>query len=192
MAETRKKILCIEDDRETAKLIAEELSERGFNVVIAYDGRIGLAAILKGIPDLVLSEVALPSISGFEVLASMNTSLDLFERVPFIFLTRAVSLRDELRGRHLGANDYVKKPIDFDILDTIVRARLTCGIVRHQASEWRPKASRRDTKGVAHQRIVELVDAPTVDFKRDHAQPILDEIVDQEVVSKAAGHIIKP
>src|SRR2546421_80761 len=54
MAEARKKILCIEDDRETAALIAEELVERGYEVSIAHDGREGLAAILRQMPDLVL------------------------------------------------------------------------------------------------------------------------------------------
>jgi DNA-binding response OmpR family regulator len=54
MADAPKKILCIEDDRETAKLIAEELSERGFEVLIAYEGHEGFISILKGIPDLVL------------------------------------------------------------------------------------------------------------------------------------------
>ena len=189
MAEARKKILCIEDDRETAKLIAEELSERGFNVVIAYDGRIGLAAILRGIPDLVLCDVALPSISGFEVLASMNTSLRLFDRVPFIFLTGASSLRDELKGRKLGADDYVKKPIDFDILEAIVRARLTCGVVRHDVSAWQPKTPRQ---GMARQQIVELVNAPTVDFRPDQAKPIAEGTGGSEAVSNATGHIVKP
>jgi DNA-binding response OmpR family regulator len=60
MAEARKKILCIEDDRETAALIAEELVERGFEISIAHDGRAGLAAILKNMPDLVLSTSACP------------------------------------------------------------------------------------------------------------------------------------
>ena len=59
MAANRRKILCIEDDRETADLIAEELSERGYEVVLAHDGREGFAAILKHAPDLVLSETEL-------------------------------------------------------------------------------------------------------------------------------------
>jgi DNA-binding response OmpR family regulator len=191
MAEARKKILCIEDDHEAAKLIAEELSERGFNVVIAYDGRIGLAAILRGIPDLVLCDVALPSISGFEVLASMNTSLDLFERVPFIFLTGASSLRDELRGRNLGADDYIKKPIDFDILEAIVRARLTCGVARHEVLAWQPKASRRNSQDAAWKPIVELVHAPTVDFRPDHAKKMTDEIGGSKTKA-SSGHNVKP
>ena len=55
MARTRKKILCIEDDRDTAALIAEELVERGFEVSIAHNGQEGLLAILKEKPDLVLT-----------------------------------------------------------------------------------------------------------------------------------------
>jgi DNA-binding response OmpR family regulator len=172
MAEARKKILCIEDDRDAAKLIAEELSARGFNVVIAYDGRIGLAAILRGIPDLVLCDVALPSISGFEVLASMNTSLPLAERSPFIFLTSASNLRDELHGRNLGADDFVRKPIDFDILEAIVRARLTRGVVRHQVSASGAGSPHRDD--ARSPAIFELVDAPTVDFHPDHARLLAD------------------
>src|SRR5262249_53583481 len=50
MADTHKKILCIEDDRETAALIAEELVDRGYEVTVAYDGREGLAAILRTMP----------------------------------------------------------------------------------------------------------------------------------------------
>src|SRR5262249_14234229 len=52
MAQNRSKILCIEDDRETAALIAEELSDRGYEVVVAHDGQEGFAAILRTMPDL--------------------------------------------------------------------------------------------------------------------------------------------
>ena len=170
MAEARKKILCIEDDRDTAKVIAEELSERGFYVVIAYNGRVGLSAILRRIPDLVLCDVTLPGLSGFEVLASMNTMLAQFERVPFIFLTGSSRRCDELQGRNLGADDYVTKPIDFDILEAIIRVRLVRGIARHEISEKRPMPSPRGARyrglleGAARDQIVELTEAPTVDF----------------------------
>src|ERR1700739_4931560 len=67
MTEARKKVLCIEDDRETAALIAEELAERGYDVHVAHDGREGFAAILKFRPDLVLSDISMPVMSGFEL-----------------------------------------------------------------------------------------------------------------------------
>lgn len=132
MAEARKKILCIEDDRETARLIANELSERGYYALIAYDARVGLAAILKRIPDLVLCDIGLPEMSGFEILKTVNGAFSRFNRVPFIFLTGWTSRGDQLRGRELGADDYLTKPIDFDILEAIIRARLIKGVVRHE------------------------------------------------------------
>jgi DNA-binding response OmpR family regulator len=124
MTEERKKILCIEDDRETAALIAEELVERGFDVIIAHDGQEGLAAILKKMPDLVLSDISMPVMSGFEVLERLTAIAPRFENVPFVFLTALTDRDSELKGRQLGADDYVTKPIDFDILVAIITARL--------------------------------------------------------------------
>jgi CheY-like chemotaxis protein len=68
MSNADRKILCIEDDRETAELIAEELLERGFSVSLAHDGEQGLAAILHEAPDLVLCDVGMPGMTGFELL----------------------------------------------------------------------------------------------------------------------------
>ena len=57
MAPVRRKILCIEDDRETGGLIAEELAERGFEVSFAYSGQEGLLAIMRATPDLILCDI---------------------------------------------------------------------------------------------------------------------------------------
>ena len=122
MAETRKKVLCIEDDRETAALIAEELVERGFEVSVAHDGRAGFAAILKNMPDLVLSDISMPVMSGFEVLERLTALEPRFAKMPFVFLTALTDRDNELKGRQLGADDYVTKPIDFDVLTTIINS----------------------------------------------------------------------
>ena len=206
MTEARKKILCIEDDRDTAKLIAEELSERGFYPLIAYDGRVGLAAILKRIPDLVLCDVGLPEMSGFEVLARFNENVPGPNRIPFVFLTGLSGRHNELRGRTLGADDYVNKPIDFDILEAIIRARLIGGVVRHEISAKRsnlndrpaeaslrgPRGKISPKRGVREQ-VVELTDAPTVDFHLDNAKPLRGATAQAEGAAKAAtGRLIKP
>src|SRR5258708_34334615 len=99
MAEVRKKILCIEDDRETAQLIAEELSERGFCPLIAYDGRVGLATFLRRIPDLVWCDVGLPEMAGFEMLWRLNESLLRLNGIRFAFLTGLSSPHPEPHGR---------------------------------------------------------------------------------------------
>jgi DNA-binding response OmpR family regulator len=123
MAEA-KKILRIEDDREIAALIAEELIERGYENIVAYDGREGLAAILKETPDLVLCDIRMRNMSGFEVLEQLIEIAPRFAHMPFVFLTGIADRESRLRGLQLGADDYVVKPIDFDALATIIVARL--------------------------------------------------------------------
>jgi DNA-binding NarL/FixJ family response regulator len=129
MSEAKKKILCVEDDRETAALIAEELVDRGYDVIVAHDGREGLAAILKSMPDLVLSDISMPVLSGFELLERLVALAPRFSKMPFVFLTALTDRDNELKGRKLGADDYVTKPIDFDVLATIITARLN-GVAR--------------------------------------------------------------
>jgi DNA-binding NarL/FixJ family response regulator len=122
-------VLCIEDDWDTATLIAEELEQRGFDVVVANDGREGWALLLRSRPDVILCDINLPYMSGLEILESLTAIAPRFARVPFIFLTALNARADELKSRRLGADDYVAKPVDFDLLETIIKARLK-GVAR--------------------------------------------------------------
>ena len=124
---TRQKILCIEDDRESARLIAEELFDCGFDVDIAYDGHEGMAAIEKGRPDLVLCDICMPGISGFEVLRRLKEQGARFGRMHFVFLTALAEVDNQLKGRQFGCDDYIIKPIDFDVLAQVITARLAIG-----------------------------------------------------------------
>src|SRR6202023_1114228 len=90
----------------------------------AHDGREGLAAILRTMPDLVLSDISMPAMSGFELLESLVALAPRFAKMPFLFLTALSDRDNELKGRQLGADDYVTKPIDFDVLEAIIKARL--------------------------------------------------------------------
>jgi CheY-like chemotaxis protein len=83
-AKTR--ILCIEDHRETAALIAEELAERGLEVIFAHDGSERFAGILKTMPDLILSDISMRDMSGFEVLQNLAKIAPHFGNMPFVFL----------------------------------------------------------------------------------------------------------
>ncbi len=116
------KVLCIEDDREMAELIAEALRDRGIDIVLAHSGPEGLNAINQENPDLVLCDIGLPGLSGFEVL-EQRLSYPL-TAPSFIFLTALTDRDSELRGRRLGAEDYVTKPIDFDVLYEILLTRM--------------------------------------------------------------------
>jgi DNA-binding NarL/FixJ family response regulator len=119
------KILCIEDDAETLALLVAVLSGVGFDVVTAADGQSGFETIVSARPDLVICDIMLPRLSGFEILERLSwVPAESGSAAPFIFLT-ALDDRDAiLKGRRLGADDYVTKPVDFDILLEIVKRRL--------------------------------------------------------------------
>ena len=200
MPEIQKKILCIEDDRETAALIAEELIDRGYGVIVAHDGRDGLAAILKTMPDLVLSDISMPAMSGFELLERLIALAPRFSRMPFVLLTALTDRDNELKGRQLGADDYVTKPIDFDVLATIITARLS-GVAR--AALW-PKVDLNDretevltwvARGKTSAEIAQILGLTkrTVDFHTDNARAKLGAATRTEAVIKAAtGRLIEP
>lgn len=134
-------MLCIEDDADTAALIAEEMDCRGFEVITAVDGRDGWSKLLRSQPDVIICDVNMPFMSGFEILEALTETAPRFARVPFIFLTALSTRSDELKGRRLGADDYIAKPIDFDLLEAIVRARLN-GVAR--LSLWPEKCALND------------------------------------------------
>lgn len=119
-----KTIVCIEDDRDTAALIAEDLTERGYGVKVAHDGRAGLQILLDTPPDLVLADISMPVMSGFEVLEHLTSHAPRFGKIPFVFLTALADRDNELKGWRLGADDYVTKPVDFEVLAALVAARL--------------------------------------------------------------------
>jgi DNA-binding response OmpR family regulator len=201
MSEQHRKILCIEDDRETAALIAEELADRGYDVQLAYDGREGFAAILRSMPDLVLSDISMPVMSGFELLDRLTALAPRFSNMPFVFLTALTDRENELKGRQLGADDYVTKPIDFDMLDTIISARLA-GVARLDLWPKRVDLNDREVetltwaaRGKTSAEIARILGLSkrTVDFHIDNARTKLGAATRVEAAIKAAtGRLIEP
>ena len=201
MPETPIKILCIEDDRETAALIAEELLDRGYEVNVAHDGREGLAAILRIMPDLVLSDISMPAMSGFELLEALIGLAPRFSKMPFVFLTALTDRDNELKGRQLGADDYVTKPIDFDMLATIIAARLA-GVARTGLLPKTVALNDREievltwaARGKTSAEIAKILELTkrTVDFHIDNARSKLGAATRTEAVLKAAtGRLIEP
>ena len=201
MANARQKILCIEDDDETAALIAEELIERGFEVVVADGGREGLQALMTSPPDLVLCDIGMPVMTGFDVLQSLKELGPRFGKIPLIFLTALTSRDDELKGRRLGADDYVTKPIDFDRLVAIIQSRLA-GVARTRPSAARAVLNERqievltlvalgNTSVQIGQRL--RLSKRTVDFHINNARIKLRATTRAEAAIKAVAEgLIKP
>ena len=201
MARTHRKILCIEDDRETASLIVEELADRGFDVSVAYSGQEGLMAIMRATPDLVLCDISMPGMTGFEVLERLNEIAPRLGRIPFVFLTALADRDNELKGRRLGADDYVSKPIDFDRLAFIIEARLA-GVARTKLLSKFVKLKDREievltwvARGKTSADIARKLrlSKRTVDFHLDNARIKLRAGTRTEAAIKAvASGLIKP
>ena len=198
---TRRRVLCIEDDRETAQLIAEELDDRGFEVIVAHNGRDGFAAILANEPDIVLCDLNMPVMSGFEVLERLTAIAPRFQDTPFLFLTALTDRENELKGRRLGADDYVTKPIDFDVLETILRARLA-RVAREEVWPREVDLSQREldvltwsARGKTSDEIAGILDLSkrTIDFHMDNARAKLGVATRIQAVVKAiSGKLIEP
>ncbi|MGA8169333.1 MAG: response regulator transcription factor [Methylocystis sp.] len=176
---SRRMILCIEDDPECASLIREELKERGFEVAVAHDGRAGLSKLQELKVDLVLADVNMPEMSGFEVLERLKEFSTDLAKIPFVFVTGLSDHESEMAGRMLGADDYVRKPIDFDILQTIIDARLA-GVARLRVgrrsgdtmSDREIEALTWVARGKTRDEIAEImcISKRTVEFHIDNAQ----------------------
>jgi DNA-binding response OmpR family regulator len=103
-----KNILIIEDDRFLRELIAQKLIKEDFNISEAIDGEEGIKKIKEEKPDLVLLDLILPGIDGFEVLSKMREDPSI-TRIPVIILSNLGQREDVERGLKLGAVDYLIK-----------------------------------------------------------------------------------
>lgn len=119
------KILCIEDEEALRQDILEELSDAGYKVFEAENGAEGLKAIVAHDPDLVLCDVTMPIMDGHTLLTELRDNYPEHADLPFVFLTALAEREDVIAGKKLGADDYLTKPIDFEMLLATVESRLS-------------------------------------------------------------------
>ena len=103
-------ILVIEDEQRVAELLQSGLEENGYKVSLAMDGIEGLSLFLKNKYDLVLSDIILPKMGGFELCKEIRKN---DADIPLLMLTALGSTDDKLEGFDAGADDYLTKPFDF-------------------------------------------------------------------------------
>jgi DNA-binding response OmpR family regulator len=121
-----RKILLVDDDQTLLQLLSEYLRGESFEVITALSGSTGLHLAYEHRPDLVLLDVMLPGMDGWEVCARLRE----MSKVPIIMLTAKTTEADKLRGFRLGVDDYVTKPFSFAelvarILAVLARANVT-------------------------------------------------------------------
>lgn len=114
----RARVLVIEDDPGIADSVAYTLRQEGFDVCVARDGPAGLAQALEWHPELVILDLMLPGMDGFDVFRALRRQ----HECPVIMLTARVSETDRVAGIELGADDYVTKP--FYMRELVARVRM--------------------------------------------------------------------
>ena len=117
-------VLAVDDEEHITELIAMALGFQGFEVDRAASGREALAAIGRRRPDLVVLDVMLPDLDGFEVARRLRQTEGAGTRVPIIFLTARDTTQDKIEGLRLGSDDYVTKPFSIEELVERVKAVL--------------------------------------------------------------------
>ena len=117
-------VLLVEDEPTLAGIIKDALEEEDFVVTIAYDGVSGLDMFFQLKPDIIVSDVMMPKLSGFEMIQKIRQT---DERTPVLFLTAKTSADDVVEGFEAGGNDYLKKP--FGMKELVIRIRSLLGMV---------------------------------------------------------------
>lgn len=116
------KVLLVEDEETLAMIIKDTLDEEGFDVLFSKNGDEGLKCFFKQKPDIIIADVMMPLIDGYEMVSKIRQT---DKSIPVLFLTARSTIKDVVKGFELGANDYLKKP--FNMQELIVRIKALVG-----------------------------------------------------------------
>lgn len=128
------KILIIEDEKLIRESIAELLTEEGFECYQAENGRTGISAAKKYLPDLILCDIKMPGLNGYNVLQEVRRD-NITASIPLIFLSALADSKDVRAGMNLGADDYIAKPFLPEELIASIKSRLNRNEVNQQKIE---------------------------------------------------------
>lgn len=133
-AQNKAKILVVDDTPASLKLLTDIMKAEGYEVRSAISGELALNAAMSNPPDLILLDIRMPEIDGFEVCRRLKAS-SLTQDVPVIFVSAASETDEKVQGFQLGAVDYVTKPYQRDELLSRVRAHLELHQLRHHLTD---------------------------------------------------------
>ncbi|HEV8526569.1 MAG TPA: diguanylate cyclase [Actinomycetes bacterium] len=174
-------VLVVEDSAAIRALVRRMLVAGGHTVVEAASGAAALAVCREHCPDVVLLDVEMPEMSGWDVLAAMKAAPDLRD-VPVVFLTGRSDTADMVDGLRLGAHDYLRKPCE--PTELLARVQAAARVKRlqdelRQRNEELDRISRTDSlTGLRNRRHVEEYLAKLVSLARRNAEPIAVMIID--------------
>lgn len=116
-----KKLLIIEDEEVLLSLLQKKLIAEGYDVSIAENGEKGLEVMRKAMPDLILLDIVMPDMNGYEVCERLKTNEET-KNIPILFITSSTDEESIMKAYHLGAIDYVTKP--FKSVELIARVKI--------------------------------------------------------------------
>lgn len=126
----KRKILIIEDDKDIVEMLEYNLQDEGYQTISALNGEMGIALAGKERPDLIILDIMLPIMDGFEVCRTLKND-DRVAHIPIIILSAKSQETDKVVGLELGADDYVTKPFSPRELIARTRAILRRGREEH-------------------------------------------------------------
>lgn len=116
----KQRILVVDDDKEIVRLLRSYLDKAGFDVLVAHDGRTAVHILRREKPDLLLLDLMLPDMDGYDITRLLRND-DSLQQIPVIMITARVEDSDKIVGLELGADDYVTKP--FNPAEVVARVR---------------------------------------------------------------------
>lgn len=111
----KKKILVVDDEPDLVRVISDRLEAKGFNIVTAFDGKEGLDKAYSEKPDLIILDLMMPEMSGYDVCRKLKID-DNFKNIPILILTAKFEPNDIEFGKEMGADAYLTKPLELDVL----------------------------------------------------------------------------
>ncbi len=184
------KILVIEDEGDVREIILDILHEENYSVQGAENGHVGIQLATEMVPDLIICDVMMPKIDGYEVLKDLRKN-STTSTIPFIFLT-AKATRDDLRqGMNLGADDYLTKPFTRDELLTTISSRIKKQAIADQKTKEKLEELRGNiTLSLPHQLrtplngILGLSQLLIEDFQEMDVDEIQESLIDINTSAK--------
>ena len=152
---TPPRILIVDDNATNVKVLQTRLVAEGYEVITAADGEAGLAAARQQAPDLILLDVMMPKLDGFEVCRRLRADAE-FPFTPIIMVTAMADSKDVVAGLEAGGDEYLTKPVDHAALAARVRSMLRIKRLHDQVEtlaaevkEWNASLERRVAEQVA-------------------------------------------
>jgi diguanylate cyclase (GGDEF)-like protein len=174
-------VLVVEDSPTVRALVARQLANSGFHVTEACDGQEAIEHCRRSAPDIVLLDVEMPKMDGYEVIKAMKSDPEL-ENIPVVFLTGRETVEDVAKGLRLGAHDYLRKP--FEEIELLARLS-AAGRMKALQDELRRRhqqlleVSRRDgLTGLFNRRFVEEQLPGLASSAARHQQPLAAVMLD--------------